>query len=152
MNGCVNVEVMNVAFIDTPGSLSLRYSNHGSHLKRAHDLPATVHVVPAVAGDGALRDSPAPAVIKVDVEGYEWAVLRGLQKILCRQSYRLLCLEVHPQLLPSDVDENRLVTFVRECGFVWVHQNIRASMVNQVAGEKEILLIASRRDRAGICQ
>jgi FkbM family methyltransferase len=44
------------------------------------------------------RSAAPPSIMKIDVEGYEWAVLRGAQQ--CLQKYRpRLWLEVHPNFL-----------------------------------------------------
>ena len=146
LNGCENVDVLNVAFTDKTGSLSLSYSEHGSHLHRADDLASPVHVVPATAGDETLGSLPAPAVVKVDVEGHEFAVLCGLKETLSSSACRVLCVEIHPQLLPPGVDENRIVRFIHDCGFSSVKENARASMAKQsLRSFKFEFLVVARR-------
>ena len=53
-------------------------------------------VVPRVSLDSALAEHAAVAVLKIDVEGYELAVLRGARKLLAEKRPRLIMVEVHP--------------------------------------------------------
>jgi FkbM family methyltransferase len=146
LNGCENVHVMNVAFTDRTGLLSLGFSDYGSHLHRADDRASLVHMVRATAGDEALGSLPPPAVVKVDVEGHEFAVLCGLKETLSSSACRVLCVEIHPHLLPPGVDENRIVKFIHNCGFSSVKENARASMAKQSlrSFKFECLVVAHR--------
>lgn len=144
LNCCENVEVLNCAFSDQNGFLALSYNDNGSHRQRSSDLPSTVHVVSAMAGDDALHDLPVPAGIKIDVEGHEFAVLSGLKSTLSKASCRVLCVEIHPPVLPPGVDTDRILSFIRSCGFNSLEPHSRASMVNRSAGAEETLVIARR--------
>lgn len=64
--------------------------------------PTEVTVIP---GDKLLSKSsiPAPTVLKIDVEGMEFATLRGLESAL--EDVRLLYMELHPAAL-ADRDES----------------------------------------------
>ena len=146
LNGCGNVDVLNVAFTDRTALMSLSYDETNAHLYRADDLASPQKVVQAIPGDEALEHLPAPAVVKIDVEGHEFAVLCGLKKTLSSSACRVLCVEVHPQLLPPEIDEHRIVQFIRECGFSSVKENARASMTKQSlrSPKFEFLVIAHR--------
>jgi FkbM family methyltransferase len=132
-NHCDNVHLMNVAFSDRSGPLALTYNPHGSHVQRAFDSASSVHTVEAVAGDQALSGLPAPNAVKIDVEGHEFAVLCGLQTTLSASSCRLLCVEIHPRLLPSGVQPNNIVEFMRNCGFIISNESVRGSEVHIIA-------------------
>lgn len=77
--------------------------------------------VPVVSGDSVSdrNDVPSPTVLKIDVEGAEIDVLRGLDRTLSRTTCRLLYCEIHPKALaergerPADVER-----FLEERGFV----------------------------------
>jgi FkbM family methyltransferase len=131
-NQCENVEILNLAFSDRTGSLSLSYGDNGAAPQTPGDAPATVHVVPAMAGDEALRDV-VPAAMKIDVEGAELAVLTGLKHSLSSKTCRRLCLEIHPTLLPSDVTRDGIMSFIRDCGFNILHESLRPPAVHVVA-------------------
>ncbi len=75
--------------------------------------------VDIVAGD-SFRETeklPVPRVVKVDVEGYEYKVLQGLQSTLAQPPCELLCCEVHPRFLPRGVTPEEILGFVRSLGF-----------------------------------
>jgi FkbM family methyltransferase len=76
-------------------------------------------LVDIVAGD-SFREAerlPIPRVVKIDVEGYEYQVLQGLQSTLSRPPCELLCCEVHPRFLPKGVTPEGILSFVRLLGF-----------------------------------
>jgi FkbM family methyltransferase len=131
-NRCENVDVLNVAFSNRSGSLSLSYNDNGAALQTPLDAPSTVHTVPAMAGDEALH-GVVPAAMKVDVEGHELAVLTGLKHALSSKACRRLCLEIHPTLLPSDVTEAGIMAFIKDCGFHILHESPRPPAIHVVA-------------------
>ena len=132
-NHCQNVDVINVAFSDTAGLLPLAYSQHGSHLRRASDPIASVHQVQAATGDEALTNFPVPNALKIDVEGHEFAVLQGLRHTLNHPACRVLCLEIHPPLLPPGVDQSGILAFIQNCGFTISSRSARACEVHVIA-------------------
>lgn len=76
-------------------------------------------VVEMVDGD-SFRESenlPIPRVVKVDVEGYEHAVLQGLHRTLGMPACELVCCEIHSTALPAEVTPERIVSFLRSLGF-----------------------------------
>jgi hypothetical protein len=52
-----------------------------------------------VAVDDLTTNFPRVDVVKIDVEGAEFEVLRGMQSGLARERYRAILLELHPGLL-----------------------------------------------------
>jgi FkbM family methyltransferase len=73
-----------------------------------------------VARGDSFRQSqnlPAPTVLKIDVEGYEGAVLEGFRQSLSLPECRLICCEIHPQLLPDSVTRETLVETLKSFGF-----------------------------------
>jgi FkbM family methyltransferase len=73
----------------------------------------------AVVGD-AFRQSqnlPVPTVMKIDVEGHEGAVLEGFRKTLSLPECRLVCCEIHPNLLPGGATRESLVRILGSYGF-----------------------------------
>ncbi len=133
VNRCENVEVLNLAFSDTTGPVALVYHENGVGLQPSSDPVSTVNTIQGIAGDEALRDFPIPAVVKIDVEGHEFAVLSGLKQTLSSEACRLLSVEVHPSLLPSGINKDSIMAFIRERGFNVLSQSVRSMEVQVVA-------------------
>lgn len=80
-----------------PGTLTMRYSWH--HLEASPEAagePDTVEI-PVRTLDGLCQELGFhPDLLKIDVEGYEIAVLRGAFRVL-REDRPVLFLEVHPE-------------------------------------------------------
>lgn len=58
-----------------------------------------------------------PTVVKIDVEGAELRVLRGMEKTLTAESCRLVYCEVHQQLLQQDSTPAEVNSFIQSLGF-----------------------------------
>jgi FkbM family methyltransferase len=95
----VDGTVANVAFGDEPGTVPMRVpDSHGSSAVS----PGVGNIdVECVRGDDYLRRSslPSPTIVKLDVEGYEFAVVQGLRESLRASDCRLVYCEVHPDRL-----------------------------------------------------
>jgi FkbM family methyltransferase len=60
---------------------------------------------------------PIPTAVKIDVEGSEYAVIKGLQKTLADSRCSLVCIEIHPQFLPSGISPDDIITILKSLGF-----------------------------------
>jgi FkbM family methyltransferase len=77
----------------------------------------TVEAVDIVPLDDALSDAMA-ALVKIDVEGFEIRVLRGMKRLLRSPVLRALIIEVHPAEISRFGDElSELVRILSEHGF-----------------------------------
>ncbi len=132
-NSCQNVEVLEVAFTDTTGPLSLAYNANFAVLASESHPAGAVHTTQGMAGDEALRSAPVPNAVKIDVEGHEFAVLRGLRRTLSNAACRRVGLEVHPGLLPSGISQANVVTFLRDCGLGVQSESARSDVVHLIA-------------------
>lgn len=81
------------------------------------------------------RDWAVPVVIKIDVEGFEAQVLEGLQDTIRQSECRIVCCEVHPDLLPSGVALESIRVRLSESGF---------ARFAEVSRGRSLHLIASR--------
>jgi FkbM family methyltransferase len=100
-NNLQNVNIKNVALSDSIGSISFSQPEeddvgYGSSSIETTQSKASIEV-PTTTGDQLIADGeiPAPNVIKIDVEGAEPLVLRGLENALTGQSCRTVYCEVH---------------------------------------------------------
>lgn len=71
-----------------------------NHLVGESDGSKTVPVE-IVTGDGMSEQIGVPDIIKIDVEGFEYEVIKGMEKLLLSQSLRGVYCEVHFGLLES---------------------------------------------------
>lgn len=93
------VEAVAAAVADVPGTVELciaRRGRAGNHLQSVPGSTQTggtreVRQVPAVTPDSLLDRSPAPQVVKIDVEGAELLCLRGAARLLREIRPILLC-------------------------------------------------------------
>jgi FkbM family methyltransferase len=102
-----NVRVFSLALGDCEGTLPMALSS--DPLSTTHSLVKPSDVVTntidvrVTTGDAILSTglSPAPNVVKVDVEGYEEEVLNGMAAVISRQECRNVFVEVHFGILDS---------------------------------------------------
>ena len=74
-------------------------------------------------GDDLIGDIEPPTIVKIDVEGAEVNVIRGMKKALSSESCRLLYCEVHtgsqggPSVEDFDGTVDELKELLKDCGF-----------------------------------
>lgn len=76
---------------------------------------------------------PIPKVIKIDVEGYEYPVLKGLSKTLSNEQCKLLCCEIHKTLYPFGTTKEDIVDFIKILGFRSINTYLRGGEIHIVA-------------------
>jgi FkbM family methyltransferase len=94
-----------------------------------------VAAIPAKRGDDWREETglPIPKAVKIDVEGAELGVLTGLEKTLSSPLCELLCLEIHPSLMPAEVSAEVVFSFVRSLGFTRAESRARESEIHLIA-------------------
>ncbi len=108
VEGKKNVRAFNVALGDTEGSLPMKLADE--ELGATHSLAASDEgpggetiQVDVVRGDGLLvrEKLRCPNVIKIDVEGFEEEVVRGLSEVLENSHCRAVLIEMHFGILEA---------------------------------------------------
>jgi len=121
LNGIRNVRCFRKALGDrtTTAKLYLGQERGSSSLLDSCGVNAGHELVEVVQGDAFVDKEklPSPNLVKIDVEGYEFAVLNGLASTLACPTCRLVCCEVHPALLPDGVSTETIVDFLESLGF-----------------------------------
>ncbi len=93
-------------------------------------------IVDVVNGDGFRmeRSLPVPRVVKIDVEGYEHNVIKGLRHTLAEPACHLVCCEIHPHLL-KDTTPQEILESLRSLGFTRVNVSQRGLVQYAVASK-----------------
>lgn len=75
--------------------------------------------VKIISGDNLIlgNNIPLPKVIKIDVEGYEYFVIRGLEKILKQECCKIVFCEIHPEILPEGLTCDDIISLLGSFGF-----------------------------------
>jgi FkbM family methyltransferase len=121
LNSLRNVRCFRKALGERSGQASL-YSGEvigGASLVPAHKGGGPGEVVDIVGGDQLVLGEKLrlPRAVKIDVEGYEYAVIQGLRRTLADHACELVCCEVHPARLPADARPEMIVDLLRSVGF-----------------------------------
>lgn len=132
-NGLTNVEVFEMALSDEDGTVSIDvpsrddagYGSASIPLDESGEIHSS-HEVPTATGDTLVSegDVPTPNVIKIDVEGAEYLVLKGLRETLRSRECRLVYCEVHlsesekrPSIQNQGMDLADIEEYLRQLGF-----------------------------------
>lgn len=103
LNARKNVDIFRLAVGDKDGKSRIYVSDKSnlSAMERISggDLVGVEEVV-VVTVDSFLKDKPIPNLIRMDVEGYEYYILKGMTKTL--KENKKIMMELHPPLLPKE--------------------------------------------------
>jgi len=123
LNGLTNFRCFRTALGEANhfGTLHLRDDDPCQSTLLAHlprDERSSEEVVDVVAGDDfrVKRTLPFPRAVKIDVEGYELNVIRGLTATLAEDVCQIVLCEIHPHLLPTGTPD-QILQSLSECGF-----------------------------------
>lgn len=81
--------------------------------------PESVEPVEVIEGDSfrAKEGLPIPRAVKIDVEGFEYAVISGLKLTLGDPACQFLCCEIHVGRLPEGITSQQILDLLRNLGF-----------------------------------
>ena len=136
MNDFNQVTVYSAAVGEKPGTVTLHVPSHSVHAslaalsEKCNDLQVPMVSLDAMVEAGEL---PIPTVIKVDVEGAEFQVLRGSQRILQKHS---------PILLVEANYNSGKFDYTRESVLHWITQ--QSDYTFFLAAPGDVLCIPSR--------
>jgi FkbM family methyltransferase len=138
LNGVENVRAFRVALGEErkEGELFLGEGNADSSLAGPRGKNAKRREkVRLEAGDAFMRERglPLPTAVKIDVEGYELAVIKGLWETLSSRACRVLCCEIHPYLLPRPQTLDVVLQEIRSLGFSHLEVRPRKDTFHAIA-------------------
>lgn len=120
LNASTTVRAVQKALGDRSGEATLYLGKVGNlSLVPPNSADMQAETIELVEGDRFVRENrlPIPRLVKIDVEGYEYAVLNGLRHTLADPNCELICCEIHPTLLPAGVTPEDVLTLIRSLGF-----------------------------------
>jgi FkbM family methyltransferase len=148
LNGLCNVRVYRKALGEKNGLGELfvagKVNDRSSLMRTAVPSCSNSTMVQIVQGDALREDDglPVPRAVKIDVEGYEYSVLCGLQRTLANPGCELLCCEIHPRLLPPEVSAQQIEGFARAAGFETLEMRPRNGEIHMIAYKRKSALVA----------
>jgi len=97
-------------------------------------------IVQVLRGDDLRKDEdlPIPQLIKIDVEGWEYSVLKGLSKTISYPECKLILVEVHPTMLPAGIRIDSVKELLKEAGFISFEIFVRGSEYHLFASRSKI--------------
>ncbi|PJE62315.1 hypothetical protein COU88_05635 [Candidatus Roizmanbacteria bacterium CG10_big_fil_rev_8_21_14_0_10_39_6] len=119
------ISVLEIALGDTCGTMALNYDEKGTYassLRRTAKALTKRTIVEIVPLDKLIeeRKIKPPNVIKIDVEGAEGLVLKGMEGLLkSNQRPQHLFIEIHEQFLPQfGTSAVQVLQYIQDLGFV----------------------------------
>jgi FkbM family methyltransferase len=124
LNGSCNVRPFRLALSDHSGE-GMLYSGWPDYAPTLRDFHGTANGfswaerLRIVEGDRLVAEQrlPIPRAVKIDVEGAEDSVIRGLSRTLSDPGCELLCCEIHPGALPAGVTPDTILARINSLGF-----------------------------------
>jgi FkbM family methyltransferase len=140
LNQLHNIIYLRLALSDTRSTKKLVLDDDEPFGLRAHLADSGglfCEDVQAVDYDSLVEDEglPIPRVVKMDVEGHEYAALKGMKRTLSNSACTVLYCEIHPHLLPPDVSAGDVQVLIQSYGFEYVSTRMRGR-VRQVTAVK----------------
>jgi FkbM family methyltransferase len=130
LNNAKNILPINIALGEIDGDVIMS-SNDLSVYKIENNPPESIfnEKVKLAIGDKLADEQklPIPNIIKIDVEGYEYSVIKGLENSLRDKLCRMICCEVHPTLLPEGITVDMLINLIKGYGFINIEREDRGS-------------------------
>jgi FkbM family methyltransferase len=125
LNQLSNVQAFRLALSDREGSVVLQLGDVAGAARMVESCAERetrrvgAEHAQAAQGDEFVKAHglPPPRAVKIDVEGHEYSVLRGLGRTLAQSCCELVCCEVHPSLLPRGLTPEDVLAFLRSVGF-----------------------------------
>ena len=121
LNGCRNISVHRFAIGDRNGRGEMYLYDKGnlcSFKKNIQNKPTGKIAVPIMTLDSFVEKyvSGYPTLIRMDVEGYEYQIIKGMSNILKSNKPMILFIELHPFMMSKE-DMNNLIETLKQNNF-----------------------------------
>lgn len=146
-NNLKNVTPLQIALGDIEGAAELHTSesaNIGTHslvVRSDYPVSGKGQKIQIQKGDGLVKRDAilSPTAIKIDVEGAERNVLRGIETILSSPSLRIVQIEIHPMILPLFGETQENIFLLMELNNFAVIKSVQRGSELEVLFEKSML-------------
>lgn len=129
INQLDNVKLLKVALSDRRSMKKLLLDDPSGLGRTSHlsDAEGPSEDVRTVDYDSLIEEEgfPIPRVVKMDIEGHEYAALKGMERALSNPACVALFCEIHPYALPSGVSVSDVETLIESFGFECVSTRTR---------------------------
>jgi FkbM family methyltransferase len=140
INFLTNISSFNIAFGDYNGEnkLFLGQVPGASSLMKKPGEGEDTQKINVVEGDKLIKENnlPVPKLIKIDVEGYEYAVINGLKNTLLNPKCKIVCCEIHSQFLPNGIKPEDILTILKSLGFNNIDSYSRGTTEYHIIAQK----------------
>jgi FkbM family methyltransferase len=133
LNGCKNIEVFHLAFGDKKGRAIIYISDHANlcSIKKNPNLTyKREEEVEISTVDSFLNGRKTPNLIRMDVEGYEYNIIKGMKETL-KKDVKLL-IEVHGFLMTKE-QLNEIFRILKQNHFKVKFAIVEAKRINRLA-------------------
>ena len=140
LNALTNARSFHLALGDSSGEakLFLGQVTGASSLVKLWGREENYQIVKVIEGNRLvkLEKLSLPRVVKIDVEGAEYAVIYGLKETLMNSACELVCCEIHPQLLPAGPQPKQIFDKLKSCGFNQINIYHRGTTEYHILAQK----------------
>jgi FkbM family methyltransferase len=137
VNRLSNIRPHKMALSQKTGICHLALGDPEAVSQSAHlcDDGCDTEVVECAAFDSLVANinTPVPRVVKMDIEGHEYAALQGMRGALSSPHCTSLFCEIHPRALPTGVAVQEVIGLIQSFGFHVLSRNERFEELHIVA-------------------
>ena len=144
LNGLNNVRLFQKALGEKSEKSKLYVGENGEWCSLVEPLENREKMIPQIVeivrGDDFLKNEnlPPPQIVKIDVDGWEYFVLKGLSEMISSPECRLILVELHPTMLPSGIKMDSITELLKRAGFISFNSYPCGGEYHLLAGKKSL--------------
>lgn len=140
LNNIKNIEIYELAMSDKKGISKLYLNRASNFYSLINDTNTSRYIeVPTNTVDNFLKNKKHITFLRMDIEGYEVEVIKGMKKTLKDKNFKKLFVEIHPHLVPLE----KMLNFLKilknnkfEIKYAISHDNFQRNILGGCKVEK----------------